>query len=150
MAFGWDHHLPAIRLFEEFNMPVTHRVMSNAAKRVALVGYLDISSTTPLLEAAWDGDVAIKIERIDLVYAIATDGGTRPESIQVGIPGTLTKYADVTPAASTAVNTVTSVTPSSTDLVAAGIPLVMTRSADTGGSNTGEVALFVYYSKVDP
>jgi hypothetical protein len=92
----------------------------------------------------------IKIEAIRVFYLVATDGGTRPESIDIGIQGSLTKYASITPAASTAVDTTTVVTPSSTDLVKKGSQtLRVTRSATTGGTNTGEVIIIMKYSLVD-
>lgn len=128
---------------------IRNRNMAREAKSRFLRGYFDISSTTPLFQLELHMENDAQIRRIDLVYAVATDAGTRPESIQVGTPSSPTLYANVTPAASTAINTVTSITPSSTALLPKGTALLMTRSANVGGTNTGEVCLVVHYDLID-
>lgn len=89
---------------------------------------------------------AIEIVSIRLVYTVATNGGTIVGTIQVGIPSDPDLYADITPAASQAINTLTSVTPLSSAIVPAGTALQIINTDLTGtGTNTGEVAVVVEY-----
>lgn len=111
--------------------------------------YFDISGTTAVFEAVIARDAPIRVRRALVYYYVATNGGTVGEKIQVGIRGSLTKYFDIAPVASTAVGTLTEVAPSSADLVAKNEALLITRSAASGQTNTGEILVQVDYEYVD-
>lgn len=121
----------------------------DAKKKLITSAVFDISGTASILDVLVSQTSSIKVRGAQLVYTVATDGGTRPESITVGVPGALTRYFSVTPAASTAQWTVTAVAPSSAVLVPKGTPLIITRSAAAGGTNTGEVKLVIEYEFAD-
>lgn len=129
---------------------IQNKGMSRHARRRKLSAYLDISGTTPLLVAVSDQDCDIKVQAISLAYVVATDAGTRPETLNVGVPGAATRYATVTPAASQGQNTHTTIAVSNqSTLVPAGTALQIVRSAAAGGTNTGEVVITVDYELID-
>ena len=127
----------------------TNFMLSRDAKKKCLTAYFDISATTPIFEVVFARTSSIRVRCIDLVYTVATNGGTRPENITVGVPGALTRYADINPAASQSQGTVTQVAVASALLVPKNTALIITRSAAAGGTNTGEVAVCVEYEFVD-
>lgn len=127
---------------------IRNRNLAQDAKKHKLVVPFDIS------EAVTGGSVVdqlndIKVTAIDFVYRIATDAGTVGESIQVGIAGALTQYLTAAPTASQAQGVVQSKTVASTALVPKGTALLVTKSAYSGQTNTGEVDVVVTYEYVD-
>lgn len=128
---------------------IQHKNMTASARSRAASYTLDLSSTTHSPTVVYEANNDIKIKSIDLVYAVATSSDSQGEKITVGIAGTLTKYCDITIAVSTAAGTVTAQTVASTDLLTKGTPLIITRSAFSGTSNTGEVAVVVHYELID-
>lgn len=128
---------------------IQHRGMTRSARSKVVQYYFDLSSTTRQTLIVCEPENDVKIQRIDLVYTVATSSHTQTEGIDVGIVGTATKYAAVVPAVDTAAGTVTQTTPSSTDLLTKGTVLTLGRSAHSGSSNTGEVVVMVHYELID-
>lgn len=93
--------------------------------------------------------VAVFIRAIKFVYSVATDGGTTPEDIEVGIDSDNDLYYGAAPTASQALGIVQDKTLDSTARLEAGEMLLIGKSAGTGGTNTGEVTVCVEYEVDD-
>lgn len=131
-------------------MPIKFRNMTKAARlQVTQVTY-DIDAEPPSRWVlAYEPDHQIRPRFIKVAYTEATDGGTVPNTLQVGIPSSLTKYANITIEGSKTIGTVTNVALSSTDLVAAGVPVVFSPSGVAAATNTGQVSVLFGYEVVD-
>jgi len=128
---------------------IRNRNLERGARKRVLTHVIDISAANVQARGMVDAENDIRILRIDFVYSVATDSGTVPENIQIGTAATAGKYFAGAPSQSQALGTVQAKTVASTDLLPAGTALIINKSAATGGSNTGEVTVCVYYERVD-
>lgn len=132
-------------------MPISNRSMRPEVRAKIASYTLDfdaISATSGSALTIYEPMNDIKIQRIDLVYVVATNGGS-VINLRVGTPSSPTLYANIAPAGSTAINTVTSVVPSSTLLVPKGTALYISPASLTAGTNTGVCAVIVHYELID-
>lgn len=127
-------------------MPIAMKNQSTAQQVRVLFLTNNLDEVPPEKAAVMDPTFEIEIIWIRLAYTVATDAGTIGGTIQVGIPSDPDLYAGITPAASTAIGTVTTITPLSTARVPAGTPLQILNTYLTGDKTSiGEVVAFVGY-----
>lgn len=128
---------------------IQNRNLSRSARKRLLVAAIE--PLQPGFQAAivLDKENAIRILRIDSEYVVAS-GANEDETVTVGIVGALTKYLSYAVLDNQAAGTKTSHTVASSDLVAAGTPLIVkkaTAAADAG--STAVLAVSVHYEVVD-
>jgi hypothetical protein len=130
-------------------MPIQNRSMARAAKKRVIDQHIDLTAASYQSCGFVDPENPWRILLIDVIYDVATDGNAQTENVTVGIPGTLTKYLNYTPAISQAQGTVVSIVPASAAFLAANTPLIICKSAAAGSTNTGEVTINVWYEVLD-
>ena len=129
---------------------IQNKSMTRAAKKRWASFYLDLSGTINKPTIIYDPENPILLHRADLIYTVATDANATTEGIQIGTTaGAATYMAVYAPLASQTVGTVVSMTLLKTFLPAA-TALIITRDAFVGSATqTGEVALVVWYEVLD-
>jgi hypothetical protein len=129
---------------------IQNRNMTTQSRTRVVQHYVDISETAHRATVLYEPSNDIKILRIDMVYAVATDASAAiTEGVTVGTIATPTLYGTATPLVSQAAGVKAAVTLGSTALLPAGTALVLTRTAYSGHANGGEVVVVVHYELVD-
>ena len=132
---------------------IQNRNMTRAAKKRVWVSpkiglaaaYTEVTETCGFV----DPENNILIRRIDLIYCIASDGSATVDTINVGIVGTLGKYAAIVTAISQTAGTVQAATLlNPTVEVAAGTAVLVSKSGHAG-TNTGGVQVAIHYEIID-
>jgi len=128
---------------------IQNKSMARAAKKKWATFYFDLSGTTQVKTVIFDPENPILLHRADLVYTVVTDSNAQTEGIQMGTTADAASYmAAYAPLVDTAAGTVVAMT-LLIEFVPANTPIIISRDALSGSSNTGEAALVVWYEILD-
>lgn len=129
-------------------MPIVNRSLETATRRKCFTHQIVMATTALQARGDVDSTKARKILAIEFLYDVASDTGAW-QNIEVGIPGTNTKYLAAAGENSKSIGYVKSQTVASADLVPAGTAIIVRRANTTAGANTGVITVHVWYETID-